>query len=127
MTWRELVERIRSFPLAARRSDWVEAIHRDREPGMSRRTFLTAAGVAAVTIAMLPEQLLLDEAMPALEETVCGVTLAELDALLAEAYLPHIIAMLNDQNPLLRLFERSSDRRAWRRWRKDTRRDRGER
>jgi hypothetical protein len=104
MTWRELVERLRSFPLAAQRSDWAEAIHRTREPGMSRRTFLAAAGIAAATIALLPEQLLLDEPMPAFEETVFGVTWAELDALLAELYLPHIIRMLNDENPILRFM-----------------------
>jgi hypothetical protein len=109
MTWRELVERLRAFPFfEPRQSDWTEAIYRHREPGMSRRTFLRAAGVAAATIALLPDSLALDEVLLDWSEP-CGIDVAALDALLREVYLPLITAELNRTNPLMQLLSRDFD------------------
>jgi hypothetical protein len=100
MTWRDLVERLRSSMFLGLK---------DPRPlpsapsGVSRRQFLKVAGIAAATIALLPDTLALDEPL-VLEEFAAGISLADVDALLTRIYAPLIMEMLNADNMLLRFM-----------------------
>lgn len=101
MTWRELVQRLRS-------AAFFGLLPADRPlpaapSGVTRRQFLKVAGIAAATVALLPETLALDEPL-VLEEFAAGISLADLDALLKRIYLPYITEMLNAESPILRLL-----------------------
>lgn len=101
MTWRALIDKLRASAFFGLTSGQPLPT---AVAGVSRRQFLKVAGIAAATIALLPEALALDEPLPALDAPVVGISLAEVDSLLCEVYRPLIMSMLNEPNSIMRFM-----------------------
>jgi hypothetical protein len=107
LTWRDLVNKLRSAMFFGLYTPKLPPV----PSGVSRRQFLKLAGIAATVIAVMPELFVstLDEPID-LDEPAHGISLSDLDAILKAVYLPAIVAMLNEDNHILKFMDRGYER-----------------